>query len=122
VEAAVKAGASLVGASLVGARLDGANLDGANLAGANLDGATGISGFYSFGPGGSRNAYTWARWEAGKYMVHCGCQTLELSAFRKAVIEKHGKTYHAKWYLAHVAVMKLVAAESKAAHLKEAKP
>ena len=39
VEAAVKAGASLVGASLVGASLDRASLDGASLVGASLDGA-----------------------------------------------------------------------------------
>src|SRR5207245_2233210 len=94
------------------ANLYGANLYRANLYGANLYGAD-LYGFFGFGPGGSRTAYTWARWEEEGYMVHCGCQTLELKAFEKAVKEKHGKTYQAAWYLANIETMKLVAKESK---------
>ena len=86
-----------------------ANLSGADLSGANL------YGYFSFGPGGSRNTYTWARWEEAGYMVHCGCKTLNLKDFEAAVKEKHGKTFHAKWYLANIATMKIVARESKAA-------
>lgn len=90
----------------------------ANLAGANLAGAEGINGYFSFGPGGSRQSYTWARWEEGGYMVHCGCQTLTLADFKKTVVKTHGKSYHAKYYLANIKVMELVAKESKAAFKK----
>ena len=123
VEAAVKAGARLDyarldGARLDGARLDGASLDGASLVGARLVGASlvgarGLHGFYCFGPGGSRNSYTWARWEQDGYMVHCGCQTLTLKDFAAAVKKKHGPTYHGKWYAANIEVMELVAKESE---------
>ena len=99
-----------------GASLDEANLVRANLYGANLDEANGVDGFFCFGPGGSRNSYTWARWEGRSYIVHCGCQKLTLKKFAEAVKEKHGDSYHAKWYEANIAVMELVAANSKEAH------
>ncbi len=92
------------------ALVQGAVKSGANLCGANL------CGYHSFGPGGSRSSYTWARWEPEGYMVHCGCQTLTLKDFAAAVKKKHGSTYHGKWYAANIAVMELVAAESKAAY------
>ena len=112
--------ADLSGANLSRADLSGANLYGADLSRANLSRAD-LSGFFSFGPGGSRTAYTWARWEADGYMVHCGCQTLELSAFAKAVKKTHKSSYHAKWYAANIATMKLVAAESEEAYRAEVK-
>ena len=112
-QAAVKAGANLSGANLYGADLSGADLSRANLYGANLSGAN-LYGFFSFCPGGSRNAYTWARWEDGGYMVHCGCKTLELSEFKNLVVKTHGKTYHAQWYLANIKTMGVVAKASKA--------
>ena len=122
-QAAVKAGANLSGANLSWANLSGADLSGADLSGANLyeanlyeadlSGAN-LYGFFSFCPGGSRNAYTWARWEDGGYMVHCGCKTLELSEFKKLVAKTHGKTYHAQWYLANIKTMEIAAKASKA--------
>ena len=105
-------GANLSRANLSGANLYGANLSGANLYGANLSGAD-LYGFYSFGPGGSRKSYTWARWEPEGYMVHCGCKMLTLKDFAKAVKEIHKKTYYAKWYLAHVEIMQMIADESE---------
>ena len=107
-QAAVKAGANLSWANLSGANLYGADLSGADLSRANL------YGFFSFGPGGSRTACTWARWEEGGYMVHCGCKTLELSEFKNLVVKTHGKTYHAQWYLANIKTMGVVAKASKA--------
>ena len=106
-------GANLSGANLYGADLSRANLYGADLSGADLSGAN-LYGFFSFCPGGSRNAYTWARWEDGGYMVHCGCKTLELSEFKKLVAKTHGKTYHAQWYLANIKTMEIAAKASKA--------
>ena len=114
--AAVKAKANLYGANLYGANLDGANLVRANLDGANLYGATGIHGFFCFGPGGSRKSYAWARWEAKGYIVHCGCQNLTLKKFAEAVKEKHGDNPHGKYYMAMVGVMELISSESKAAY------
>ena len=113
VEAAVSSRANLYGADLSGADLSGANLYEANLYEADLSGAN-LYGFFSFCPGGSRNAYTWARWEDGGYMVHCGCKTLELSEFKKLVAKTHGKTYHAQWYLANIKTMEIAAKASKA--------
>ena len=107
--------ANLDGANLYGANLDGANLYGANLYGANLDGATGIHGFFCFGPGGSRKSYTWARWEPKGYIVHCGCQTLTIKNFTKAVKEKHGDNEHGKYYMAMIGAMNLIAVASKEA-------
>ena len=101
-------------ANLSRANLSRANLSGANLSGADLSGAN-LSGYFCFGPGGSRNAYTWARWEERGYVVHCGCLSLTLAEFAEAVKKKHGDTYHAKWYAANIAVMRLVAEESEAA-------
>ena len=112
--------ANLSGADLSGANLSGANLSGANLSWADLSGAN-LYGFFSFGPGGSRNCYTWARWEPEGYMVHCGCKTLTLKAFEATVREKHGATYHAKWYLANIATMKLIAKASKADYKRSQK-
>ena len=114
-------GANLYGADLSGANLYGANLYGANLYGANLSGAN-LYGYFSFGPGGSRNSYTWARWEEEGYIIHCGCKTLALADFKKAVVAAHGKNHHAKYYLANIKVMELVAKESEAAYRKAAKP
>ena len=105
--------ADLFRANLSGADLSWANLSGAYLYGADLYGAN-LYGFYCFGPGGSRNAYTWARWEESGYMVHCGCQTLELSKFKKKVKEVHKDSYFGEWYLANIKVMELVAKESEA--------
>ena len=117
VQSAVKSRADLSGANLFWANLSGANLSGANLSGANLYGANlsgaDLYGFYSFGPGGSRKSYTWARWEPEGYMVHCGCKMLTLKDFAKAVKEIHKKTYYAKWYLAHVEIMQMIADESE---------
>ena len=117
-EAAIKSRADLSGADLYGANLSGAdlsraNLSGADLFGANLSGAN-LYGYFSFGPGGSRNSYTWARWEECGYMVHCGCQTLPLDEFEKAVKKTHGESYHSEWYLSNIATMKLIAKNSKA--------
>jgi uncharacterized protein YjbI with pentapeptide repeats len=106
--------ANLSRANLSGANLSGANLSGANLYGANLYGAN-LYGYHSFGPGGSRNSYTWARWEKEGYMVHCGCKTVTLKEFAALVKATHKNTYHAKWYAANIKVMELVAKESKAA-------
>jgi uncharacterized protein YjbI with pentapeptide repeats len=83
----------------------------ANLYGANL------YGYFCFGPGGSRNAYTWALWEDSGYMVHCGCKTLPLKNFASEVKKIHGKNYYAKWYAANIATMNIVAKESKKAWL-----
>jgi len=107
-------GANLSQANLSDADLSGANLSEANLSGADLSGAD-LYGYFCFGPGGSRNSYTWARWEKDGYIVHCGCQSLKLEDFKKAVKEKDGKTYYAQWYLANIETMKLVAQESKKA-------
>ena len=111
-------GASLSGADLYGADLSGADLSGASLYRANLSGATlyraSLSGYLSFGPIGSRQSYSWARWEDAGYMVHCGCQTLTLAQFAKVVKEKHGKSIHAKEYAAAIALMKIRAAATKA--------
>ncbi len=107
-------GANLYGADLSGADLSGADLYGADLYGANLSRAD-LSGYFSFGPGGSRQSYTWARWEESGYMVHCGCKTLPLADFKKAVVETHGKSFHAHYYLANIEVMELVAKESEKA-------
>ena len=117
VEFQVASGANLSRANLSGADLSRADLYGANLSGANLSGAN-LYGLFSFGPGGSRQAYTWARWEPEGYMVHCGCQTLTLAAFAAEVKKKHGATFHGKWYVANIATMKLVAKESEAAFRK----
>ena len=87
-------------------------LEAAIKSGANLSGAS-LYGFFCFGPGGSRNTYTWGRWENDGYMVHCGCQTLEIKDFEMAVKKTHGSSYHAKWYLANVATMKVIARESR---------
>ena len=116
-------GANLSGADLSGADLYGADLSWANLYRANLYGAN-LYGFFSFGPGGSRNSYTWARWEKDGYMVHCGCQVLTLKDFEEKVKKTHGENYHAKWYMANIATMKLVAEESREAFEKhkEVKP
>ena len=108
--------ASLVGASLDGASLRGASLDGASLDGASLDGASGLHGYFSFGPCGSRQSYTWARWEEEGYTVHCGCQALTLKDFAAAVKKTHGDNHHAKVYGAQIKVMKLIAAESEKAY------
>jgi uncharacterized protein YjbI with pentapeptide repeats len=113
-------GANLSGADLSGANLYGANLYGANLSGANLYGAN-LSGFFSFGPGGSRNAYTWARWEEGGYMVHCGCQVLTLKDFAAAVKKTHGSSDHGKWYAANIKTMALVAKTSEKAYRERQK-
>jgi uncharacterized protein YjbI with pentapeptide repeats len=125
VEAAVKSGANLSVANLSGANLSGANLSradlygadlyGANLSGANLSGAN-LYGYFSFGPGGSRSSYTWARWEPEGYMVHCDCKTLTLKDFAAAVEKTHGSNFHGKYYAANINVMELVAKESKAAY------
>ena len=112
-------GANLSGANLSGADLSGANLSRANLYGANLSGAdlygANLYGYFSFGPGGSRQSYTWARWEEGGYMVHCGCQTLEIKAFAAAVKKAHGTNEHAKYYAANIKTMQIVAKQSEAA-------
>lgn len=54
-------------------------------------------------------------WEKDGYMVHCGCQTLTLNDFAKAVKVKHKNNHHAKVYLAQIKVMELIAKESEAA-------
>jgi hypothetical protein len=105
--------AKLSWAELSGANLSGADLSGASLSGASLSGAKGVDGYYCFGPCGSRNSYTWARWEGKEYMVHCGCKTLNLKDFAKAVVETHKDNHHAKMYLAHIEIMKMIADESK---------
>ena len=107
--------ALLVSAVKSGANLSRADLSRADLSGANLYGAD-LYGYFCFGPGGSRNSYTWARWEPEGYMVHCGCKTLELKEFAKVVKATHKNNYHAEWYAANIAVMKLVAANSKEAY------
>jgi uncharacterized protein YjbI with pentapeptide repeats len=107
-------GANLYGANLYGADLSGADLYGANLYGANLSGAD-LYGYFSFGPGGSRNAYTWSRWEEKGYIVHCGCFLDTIEKFEKAVKETHRKSFYAKYYLSNIETMKLIAAESKEA-------
>jgi uncharacterized protein YjbI with pentapeptide repeats len=107
-------GADLSGANLYGADLSGADLYGANLYGANLSGAD-LYGYFSFGPGGSRNAYTWSRWEEKGYIVHCGCFLDTIEKFEKAVKETHRKSFYAKYYLSNIETMKLIAAESKEA-------
>ena len=110
--AAVKSRADLSRADLYGADLSRANLSRADL-----------YGYYCFGPGGSRNSYTWAKWEELGYMIHCGCQTIKLEDFKKIVVEKHEKSYFAKWYLAHIPIMEMIAEESREAfeQAKEAK-
>jgi uncharacterized protein YjbI with pentapeptide repeats len=108
-------GADLCGANLSGANLSGADLYGADLSGANLSGAD-LYGFFSFGPGGSRNAYTWARWEEGGYMVHCGCQVLTLKDFAAAVKKTHSSSDHGKWYAANIKTMAFVAKMSEKAY------
>ena len=129
VEAAAKSRANLYGADLSGANLYGADLSRADLSRANLSRAdlsgadlsradlsrANLYGFFSFGPGGSRNAYTWARWEPEGYTVHCGCQTLPLKDFKAVVKERHGNSFHSKWYAANIKTMELVAKESEAA-------
>ena len=129
VQAAVKSRADLSRADLSRAKLYGANLYGANLSGANLSGANlstadlsraDLYGYHSFGPGGSRNSYTWAQWEEGGYMVHCGCKTVTLREFAALVKATHKNTYYAKWYEANIKVMELVAENSKADYDKAA--
>ena len=105
-------GADLSRANLSMADLSKADLSETDLSGADPSGA-GLYGYFSFGPGGSRNAYTWARWEQGGYMVHCGCKALALKDFAAAVKKTHGKNYHGKFYIANIAVMELVARESE---------
>ena len=100
------AGAYLARADLAGADLARANLAGAYLAGADLAGAKGINGFICIGPIGSRQAYTWARWEDKEYKVHCGCKTLTLADFVKAVRDKHKGTIYEKEYKAAIALMR----------------
>ena len=119
-------GANLSGANLSGADLSRANLSRANLSGANLSGANlsraNLSGYHSFGPGGSRNSYTWALWEEGGYMVHCGCKTVTLKEFAALVKATHKSSYYAKWYAANIKVMELVAKNSKADYDKRPPP
>ena len=100
-------------AIIVRANLDGANLDGANLVRANLDGANGVVGFFCFGPIGSRKAYTWSRWEDGKYIVHCGCAHVDLDRFAEMVAEKHGDNRHGREYGAMIAMMRIRMSETK---------
>ena len=107
--------ANLRSADLGDADLGSANLRSANLRSADLRDAVGLDGFYSFGPGGSRNSSSWARWEDGGYKVHCGCADLTLDDFKKEVIKTHKETYHAKYYLAQIEIMQMIADESKAA-------
>jgi hypothetical protein len=105
-------GADLSRADLSRANLSGADLSRADLSGANLSGAD-LYGYLSFGPIGSRQSYSWARWEEAGYMVHCGCQTFTLAQFSKAVKEKHGNSIHAKEYGAAIALMKIRAAATR---------
>ena len=114
-EIAVKSRANLYGADLSGANLSGADLSRADLSGADLSGAN-LSGYFCFGPGGSRQSYTWSRWEEKGYMVHCGCKTLEINEFEKAVRKEYEDTFFAQWYLANIATMRLIAKESEAAY------
>ena len=107
-------GADLSWADLSGANLSGADLSWANLSGANLYGAN-LYGYFSFGPGGSRNAYTWARWEQDGYMVHCGCQSLTLKDFAESVKKTHGKNDHAKFYSLNIKTMEHIAKMSEKA-------
>ncbi len=117
--------ANLSGANLSWANLSWANLSWANLYWANLSEAN-LYGYFCFGPCGSRQAYTWARWEDGGYMVHCGCQTLTLKDFAAAVKKKHGNNEQGKLYAANIKTMRLVAKQSEAAwkeyKAKEPKP
>jgi uncharacterized protein YjbI with pentapeptide repeats len=112
--------ADLSGANLSRADLSGANLSRADLSGADLSGAN-LYGFFSFGPGGSRNAYTWARWEEGGYTVHCGCQILTLKDFAAAVKKTHGSSDRGKWYAANIKTMALVAKTSEKAYRERQK-
>jgi len=112
--------ADLSGANLSGANLSGADLSRADLSGANLYGAN-LYGYFAFGPGGSRKSYTWARWEEGGYMVHCGCQTLTLKDFAAAVKKTHKDNAHAKFYELNIKVMEHVASESEAEYRESAK-
>ena len=121
-------GANLSGANLYGANLSRANLSRADLSGANLYGAdlygANLYGYFSFGPGGARKSYTWARWEKEGYMVHCGCKTLTLKDFAAVVKKTHAKNEHAKFYALNIKVMEFVAKNSKADYDKscEVKP
>ena len=99
--------ANLAGAYLARADLARADLTDANLTDANLTGAKGINGFICIGPIGSRQEYTWARWEDREYMVHCGCKTLTLADFAKAVRETHKNNIHAKEYEAAIVLMRV---------------
>ena len=87
-----------------GANLSGANLSGANLSGANLSGAD-LYGYISIGPIGSRNAYLWARWQDGKYIVHTGCFSGTLDKFKKAVKKTHSEGIHRREYLAAIELL-----------------
>jgi uncharacterized protein YjbI with pentapeptide repeats len=90
-------GANFYGSNLYGANLHGVNLYGANLSGANLSGAD-LYGYISIGPIGSRNAFMWARWEDGTFVVKTGCFSGTIDDFKKAVKGKHTKGVHKDEY------------------------
>ena len=48
-------------------------------------------------------------------MIHCGCKTIKLEDFEKEVIETHKDSEFAKWYLAHIPVLKMIADSSEEA-------
>lgn len=66
-------------------------------------------------------SYTWARWEEGGYIVHCGCKKATLKEFAKLVKEQHKNNDHAKFYAASIKTMQIVAKMSEAAYLASRK-
>ena len=100
---------------LSGSDLSRSNLSGSDLSRSDLSRSVGIAGYICFGPIGSRNNYTWARWVEGSYIVTCGCFTGDIDEFEKKVIETYGDCQggHGKEYQAAIALMRLRADATK---------
>ena len=109
-------GANLYGADLRGANLYGANLRGANLRGADLRGAKGIKDILFIGPIGSRRDYLMAtKKDDDSIEIRTGCFTGTIDEFKKSVKETHGKSDHAKAYLAALDLIEIRMAQKEAA-------